>query len=36
MDKTVNAFFKLYKDTEVCEVANLCSVFAAYRVLLFD
>ena len=36
MDKTVNAFLKLYKHTEVGEVAYLCSVLAANRILNLD
>ena len=36
VDKAIYAFLKFYEYTEVSEVANLCSVFAAYSVLLFD
>ena len=36
VDKSVNTFLKLYEDTEVSEVANLCCVLAAYRILNLD
>ena len=36
VDKTVNTFLKLYEDTEVSEVANLCSVLRAYWILNLD
>ena len=36
VDESVYAFLKLYEDAEVGEVANLCCVLAAYRVLNLD
>ena len=36
MDKTVNTFLELYEDSEVSEVAYLCCVLAAYRILAFN
>ena len=36
MDEAVYAFLKFYEDAEVGEVANLCCVLAAYRVLNLD
>ena len=36
VDQTVYTFLELYKYTEVGEVANLCSVLAAERILVLD
>ena len=36
MNQAINTLFKLCEDTEVSEVANLCLVNRANRILLFD
>ena len=36
VDESVNTLFELYEDTEVSEVANLCSVLTSNRILNLD